>query len=99
MSDMSAMTEEASVRASLDGALGDLLRAAVGSRTEPHVASCVRIDAVFDHRMASHRHLAWAHAEAEALKHRLKVGLRGHCAATAGQANSASCAAAEEPRL
>ena len=75
---MGDMGEEAAVQASLDGALEDLLRAAVESPTEPYSASCARIDAVFDCRMAPHRHLAWALAEAEALKRRLKCGLYGH---------------------
>ncbi|MCJ2067237.1 hypothetical protein MKK75_00175 [Methylobacterium sp. J-030] len=70
--------EEAAVQASLDGALGDLLRAAVENPTEPDATSYARIDAVFDHRMAPHRHLAWALAEAERLKRQLKSGLRGH---------------------
>lgn len=97
MSDMSAMGKEAAVRASLDVALEDLLRAAVESRTEPDAESCARIDAVFDHRMASYRHLAWACAEIDALKHQLKVGLCGHRAATASRANGANYAAAGEP--
>ncbi|MCJ2085835.1 hypothetical protein MKK88_07490 [Methylobacterium sp. E-005] len=69
------MGEEAAVRASLDYALGDLLRAAVENLTEPDAVSCARIDAVLDRQMASHRDLAWALAEAEELKHRLKAGL------------------------
>lgn len=81
---------EDAVQASLDGALEDLLRAGVESRTERSAASCVRIDAVFDHRMAQHRHLAWALAEAETLKRRLKAGLHGHIPDAAGRANGAS---------
>ena len=63
------LDDDAVVRASLDAALEDLLRAAVAE-------SCARIDDVFALRLAAHRHRAWALAEAEALSHRLKSGLR-----------------------
>jgi hypothetical protein len=81
--------EEAAVRASLDGALGDLLRAAVENPTETGVVTSDRINAVFDNRMAPHRHLVWALAEAEALKRRLKAGLRGHTPDDTSRANGA----------
>lgn len=76
------------MRASLDGALGDLLRAAVDNPGEPDAASCTRINAVFDRQMAPHRHLAWALAEAEALKRRLKAGLFEHTSDAVGEVDS-----------
>lgn len=69
--------DEAVVRASLDGALEDLIRVAVEAGPEPYGVSCTRIDRAIDHRIAPHVGLAWARARAEALRHQLKAGLRG----------------------
>ena len=85
---MNDTDDQVAVRASLEGALGELLRAAVENPTEPNAASYARIDTVFDHRMAPHRHLAWPLAEAEALKHRLKTGLRGSAPDAVGEMDS-----------
>lgn len=67
---------EAAVQASLDSALEDLFRAAIANPVESDAATCARIDEVFDRRMMAHQHLAWAQAEAAALKRRLKAGLK-----------------------
>ncbi len=80
---------QAAVRASLDDALGDLLRDATQNPTEPDAVSCARIDAVLDRRMAPHQHLDWALAEAETLKRRLKAGLQAHALDAARQTHGA----------
>lgn len=69
--------DEAIVRASLDGALEDLIRGAVEAGPEPYGVSCTRIDRAIDRRIAAHIGLPWARARAEALRHQLKAGLRG----------------------
>lgn len=69
--------DEAVVRASLDGALEDLIRAAVEAGPDSYGVSCTRIDRAIDRRIAPHVGLAWARARAEALRHQLKAGLRG----------------------
>lgn len=74
--------DEAVVRASLDGALEDLIRVAVEAGPEPYGVSCTRIDRAIDRRIAAHVGLPWARARAEALRHQLKAGLRGR-----GEAN------------
>lgn len=96
---MTDIGEEAAVRASLDDALGDLLRAAVDNPTEPDAASHARIDHVLDLRMTPHRHLAWALAEAEALKRQLKAGLREQALDTIAGAYSVRHADGREPSL
>lgn len=96
---MTDIDEEAAVRASLDDALGELLRTAVDNPTEPDAASYARIDHVLDLRMTPHRHLAWALVEAEALKRQLKSGLQGQALDTIGGAYSATHADGREPRL
>lgn len=67
---------QAAVRASLDGALEDLLRSAVEAGLEPYAISCARIDAAFDSRMVPYRQLSWAMDEAATLKCALKQGLQ-----------------------
>lgn len=68
--------DQAVVRASLDGALEDLLCAAVEVGPEPYEVSCARIDAAFDRRMVPHQQLGWATDAAAMLKRTLKQGLR-----------------------
>lgn len=91
--------EEAAVRASLDSALGDLLRVAVENPAETGAASCARINAVFDYWMTPYRHLAWALAEAEGLKRRLKAGLYGHPLNPDGASSSSEHHDLREPNL
>lgn len=70
--------DKAVIQTSLDGALEDLVRAAVEAGSEPYAVSCTRIDRAFDDRMALHRHLVWAHMLAEGLKMQIKLGLHRH---------------------
>ena len=92
---------EAVVQASLDGALEDLVRAAVEAGPEPYAVSCARIDQAFDQRMAPHRHLTWARLLSEGLKMQLKLGLHRHVSAsdTARQTHGSKLAALAVPSL
>ena len=97
----SGSDDEAVVQASLDGALEDLVGAAVEVGSEPYAVSCARIDQAFDDRMAPHRHLTWARLLAEALKMQLKLGLHRHVSAsdTVCQTYSSKLAALAAPNL
>ena len=85
------MSENAAVRANLDGALEDLVRMAIEVGPELDAVTCDRIDHVFARRMADHKHLAWALAEAEVLKRQLKAGLHGQALHAVGGADDEKC--------